>query len=202
METEPGDRYETANELADDIENWLAGEPASCYQENRFERVDRWIRNHKSIAFSALAAFVLVSTIAIASAFLVMRFQEERRVARQQQSLIENVQRYSETIRQMELRLQQRSPGFAKANLNDLRVATGIDSVLRDESAMRTLAVNTMAAVDLESTWSVDMQITRPGKIAYSSDDWLPRSQFGTLLAHSSVPRKNTLKNTVFLKVF
>ncbi|APW62516.1 serine/threonine-protein kinase [Paludisphaera borealis] len=71
MAYEPEDRYETAGALARDLENWLGDEPVSAYPEGRSERLSRWIRRHRTWAYSAAAALVGLSLIAlIAVAFV------------------------------------------------------------------------------------------------------------------------------------
>src|SRR5262249_48994226 len=56
--------YESALELAEDLERWLAGEPIRKRAVGRMERTVRWVRRHPTgaalIVVSALAALALV----------------------------------------------------------------------------------------------------------------------------------------------
>jgi len=65
MAYEPDDRYESAGALARELENWLADEPVSAYPERRSERLARWVRRHRQLAYSAASALVGLSLIAL-----------------------------------------------------------------------------------------------------------------------------------------
>ena len=62
-------RYQTAMELAEDIQRWMAGEPVSAQRERFVQRINRWIRHHQIwaqiIAASLLVACVAASTLAV-----------------------------------------------------------------------------------------------------------------------------------------
>lgn len=66
MALRPTDRYATANELASDIERWLADEPVSCMDEAFSVRARRWMKRHRTIVTSVAAtgAVLAVSLIA------------------------------------------------------------------------------------------------------------------------------------------
>ena len=69
MQVQPKDRYETALDLAADVENYLADEPVSVLSETRSQRISRWVRRHRFAAQSAalgVAAVVLISILAAA----------------------------------------------------------------------------------------------------------------------------------------
>ena len=63
-------RYQTAMELADDIQRWMAGEPVSAQREKFVQRVKRWVRHHQVwsqiIAASLIIAIVAASTLGVA----------------------------------------------------------------------------------------------------------------------------------------
>ncbi len=65
------DRYETASDLANDLEHWLADEPVSAYPERSLERALRWVRRHKSAALTSAIGLLLLTVVAIAAAVLV-----------------------------------------------------------------------------------------------------------------------------------
>lgn len=62
-------RYQTASQLAEDVQRWMAGEPVSAYRERLPQRVQRWIRNHRlwsQIIAAALTVLVVgLTTFAI-----------------------------------------------------------------------------------------------------------------------------------------
>ena len=59
MAKEPGRRYQTAREIADDLRRWQRGEPIQARPVGRLERGWRWCRRKPLVAGLALA-FVLV----------------------------------------------------------------------------------------------------------------------------------------------
>ncbi|MGE3809340.1 MAG: serine/threonine protein kinase, partial [Gemmataceae bacterium] len=66
MALRPEDRYASAQELAEDIERWLADEPVTAYEEPGWQQMRRWIRRHAlQVGLGSIVAFaVLVSWFA------------------------------------------------------------------------------------------------------------------------------------------
>jgi tetratricopeptide (TPR) repeat protein/tRNA A-37 threonylcarbamoyl transferase component Bud32 len=60
----PSDRYDSPRALADDVERWLADEPASAYREPASVRLGRWARKHRTVV-TATASTVLVAALLI-----------------------------------------------------------------------------------------------------------------------------------------
>lgn len=60
MAREQSDRYTTAEELAADIDRWLADEPVSVYREPITLKMNRWVRRHRTIFASAMTAVVVL----------------------------------------------------------------------------------------------------------------------------------------------
>ena len=55
------DRYQSALDLAADVEAWLADEPVSCYDEPLADRASRWMRRHTTFVLTtAVAVFLLI----------------------------------------------------------------------------------------------------------------------------------------------
>jgi serine/threonine-protein kinase len=50
------DRYATAQDLANDMRRWLAGEPPSAYREPWLTRAGRWVKRHRVLVTGAAAA--------------------------------------------------------------------------------------------------------------------------------------------------
>jgi serine/threonine-protein kinase len=75
----PRARYRSADELADDLEAWLAGRPVAAESGARRRRAVRWIRLHPSrtaaaaFGLAVLAAFGGVRTVSAANAAARMR---------------------------------------------------------------------------------------------------------------------------------
>jgi serine/threonine protein kinase len=60
MHRRPQDRYQGAQSLAADVEQWLAGEPVSAWREPWMMRARRWLRQHRSVRAAAAAALMFV----------------------------------------------------------------------------------------------------------------------------------------------
>ena len=50
MQHDPGQRYQTVTELADDLRHYLADAPVSVCPESIFKKTARWARDHKTFA--------------------------------------------------------------------------------------------------------------------------------------------------------
>ncbi len=66
MAREPGARYASPRELADDVEHWLADEPVAAWHEPLSVRARRWMRRHRTAVTAAVAA-TLAGLIAVAA---------------------------------------------------------------------------------------------------------------------------------------
>jgi WD40 repeat protein len=59
MQVEPGDRYASARELAEDIKRYVSDEPVNAYQESGLEKSRRWIRKNRSLVGAAMVMLLL-----------------------------------------------------------------------------------------------------------------------------------------------
>src|SRR5262249_3791275 len=94
MAKEPGRRYATARDLADDLRRWLKGEPIHARPVGRGEKVWRWCRRNPLVAALLAAVLLLLGLVAVvASVGYVQtalalentrRLAEDERNARQQ----------------------------------------------------------------------------------------------------------------------
>jgi serine/threonine protein kinase len=64
MNRSPQDRYSSAQEMAGDMERWLADEPVTVWSDSTFVRTKRWLRKHSRIA-TGLAVAVLFSIVGL-----------------------------------------------------------------------------------------------------------------------------------------
>ena len=83
MRKERSERYRSASELADDIENYLSGSPLIAGPPTTIYRLKKLVRRHKSLVASLIAVFaVLTAGIIISSVFALReRRQAQRLVA-------------------------------------------------------------------------------------------------------------------------
>jgi tetratricopeptide (TPR) repeat protein/tRNA A-37 threonylcarbamoyl transferase component Bud32 len=84
MALKPADRYATAQDLAADIEHWLADEPVTAYQEPWAARLARWGRRHRPlVAGTVTAAAVAVVSLGV-GLFVVAGKAEAERMAKEE----------------------------------------------------------------------------------------------------------------------
>lgn len=86
-------RYQSASELADDVQRWMAGEPVSAHREKSSQRIARWIQNHR-IWSQIIAASFIVSVVALATLGIA---SHQRRQA-EQQILFDELRGYDREI--------------------------------------------------------------------------------------------------------
>jgi serine/threonine-protein kinase len=83
MAMEPGDRYATAADLAQEVERWLADEPVEAYAEPWTARLGRWARRHQTALRAAVAVLVFGVAFLAVSTWLI--WQEKQRTAAQKE---------------------------------------------------------------------------------------------------------------------
>jgi WD40 repeat protein/serine/threonine protein kinase len=71
MALAPRDRYASAQDLAEDLEHWLADEPVKAYPEPRRARLARWARRHKPLVAGA-AALLLAAVVALSLGLVLL----------------------------------------------------------------------------------------------------------------------------------
>jgi serine/threonine-protein kinase len=96
MALRPADRYASAQELAADIERWLADEPVGAYREPWPARARRWLRRRRTVVSAAVAALVVATLGSGLAAFLLSRAYDGERQARK---LAEDNERQAERQR-------------------------------------------------------------------------------------------------------
>ncbi|MBT6494947.1 MAG: protein kinase [Planctomycetaceae bacterium] len=66
---EPGQRYQSAHELAADLKNYLDDRPINARRTTQFERLWRWSRRNRAVATLSACSAVLLIAITLLSAF-------------------------------------------------------------------------------------------------------------------------------------
>lgn len=101
-------RYQVATDLAEDVQRWMAGEPVTAYQENTWQRVNRWVSQHQRLTQSLIAAAMIVLVVLTTLA-----------MAARQSHLAELRNRYAEMegdVRQVAVQLR----GLAERRVEDV----------------------------------------------------------------------------------
>ena len=86
MATNPDDRYRTPRALADDVEHWLADEPATAWHEPFNRRLLRWVRRNRTAVVAAVA--VTLATVVGLGAVSAVQTQANIRLERRQQRAV------------------------------------------------------------------------------------------------------------------
>jgi eukaryotic-like serine/threonine-protein kinase len=110
----PGDRYESATALAEEIQHWLADEPVSAHRESLRTRALRWARRHKTFV-SAAAVFLVVSVIALGTASAMI--YREQQLTEKEKKEVENQRTEAERNLAQSLRLTQNIVVIANQHL-------------------------------------------------------------------------------------
>jgi serine/threonine protein kinase/tetratricopeptide (TPR) repeat protein len=81
MDREPGSRYATAQELADDLDRFLEHKPIRARRPSVWEHVAKWARRHTTIVGAALAILTVTVLALLANSFLLGREQHRTAAA-------------------------------------------------------------------------------------------------------------------------
>jgi serine/threonine protein kinase len=82
MAKEPGERYATAQELADDLRRWLEDRPIQARRPTLTQRVAKWGKRHLAAVVTAAVVSLLAALGLAVSTALVWRAKEEQGAAR------------------------------------------------------------------------------------------------------------------------
>lgn len=85
----PENRYASARELANDLESWLADEPVAAHEENRTERISRWVRTHPKTMVGATVGIVLLTLSSVAGVIVRNKYVndvKQAEIEKQQES--------------------------------------------------------------------------------------------------------------------
>ncbi len=88
MALDPCERYDSALQLADDIERWLADEPVTAWNDPWLDRSSRWIRRHQPIVAGCAAALgVTLLALVLAVPVLSLAWGNESAARRNEHKL-------------------------------------------------------------------------------------------------------------------
>jgi WD40 repeat protein len=90
LRKEPSARYGTAEELAQDLERWLAGDPILARPLGPFATAWRWGRRHPAAAMLGVALILALAAIVVGTALAAVRIQraEQKSAAHLRESLL------------------------------------------------------------------------------------------------------------------
>ena len=97
MAKEPGHRYASCREFAEDLRRWLAGEPITVRRVSYAERLVRWCQRNRVLASLVATAALLLVAVAVVSTVSAVRLKDladrERNETKRANKETENAQR-------------------------------------------------------------------------------------------------------------
>jgi serine/threonine protein kinase len=79
---EPGERYASAQDLADDLQRFLEDRPIHARRPSRLDKAAKWARRHKALVACALAALLLsLAALSVATGLTARAYEREREKA-------------------------------------------------------------------------------------------------------------------------
>jgi len=75
-------RYQTAEQLKNDLQCWLDDQPVSAYPETRRERISRWKRRHETFVRWATASLLLVTVVSLLAMYRIDLARKQQEQAR------------------------------------------------------------------------------------------------------------------------
>lgn len=103
MRLSPSDRYDSAGEMAQDIERWLADQRVQAYDEPPLATAARCVRRHQAAAATAAVSIILLCIAATVGTLLWQQMQARQR-EQAQQLRREQFEREQEDRRQLDRR--------------------------------------------------------------------------------------------------
>jgi serine/threonine protein kinase/Flp pilus assembly protein TadD len=96
MAKEPGERYATAGDLADDLRRFLEDRPIRARRPSWLEQARKWARRHRPVVWSAAAALLVTVAVLAGSVGWVVRDRAARqaRVAADLQAALDDALRF------------------------------------------------------------------------------------------------------------
>jgi tRNA A-37 threonylcarbamoyl transferase component Bud32 len=150
MAKEPGKRYGSARELAEDLRRWLHGEPITARPVGRLEKGWRWCRRNPAVASLLATVFLVLTAGVTVSSLLAVRASEAREDAQQEAeeatAARKDVEQVNAELRQSRDRLEQ---SVARSLLRPL----GLKGRGRDR--WRETETEPLADAEIEALWEL-----------------------------------------------
>lgn len=145
LQKSPEDRYDNAQELANDLRAFLDHRPITAKRPTPAQIVAKWSRRHVGVVWTAVCAAVLLAIIAIASAVLLTRSRDE---AYRQREIAEAKTHAAEHAERIATEQAERSDHLAQFLKEMLQsVGPGV-SLGQDTTLLRGVLDDTAAKID------------------------------------------------------
>ena len=142
MRKDPGERYESAQALADDIECWLGDEPVSAYNDPWIDRFVRVLRRHRTMA-AGIAAILVTALIATSVIAVIVKRNHSREIEANEQlaesnnRLDESNARLTSTNRKLAIARERAEEDLETARALSFELIDHAEGTLRRHRAWR-----------------------------------------------------------------
>jgi serine/threonine protein kinase/WD40 repeat protein len=157
VQKEPKRRYQSAEEMSEDLRRFLAGEPIKARRTGELERLRLWCRRKPAVAGLTAAVLLLLLTVAVASTVLTVRLgtalkqSEEDREQLQRAELDGKSKLWEAYLAQAQASRMSRQPGQRFACLRAIQQALELPLPPgRSLDELRTEAIAALCLPDLE----------------------------------------------------
>lgn len=131
LEKEPARRYQSAQELAEDLNRFLANQPVKARPITRAERLWRWCKRNKAVAALFTTVFLtLLCGVIVSGYFGWMASQNAEQAERHSKAMTAAL--YESLVHQIQARREARIPGYREE----------IRRLVRDALRLQTPVVN------------------------------------------------------------
>ena len=155
MAKEPCDRYSSASELAGDIECWMADEPVSVFRDPPTVKVGRWVRRHRTAAYTSAVALLLLTIGSIVGSMLwsyqrTRQFEVERQnEAKEAQLLATRQQRLNELRASADAGIQLAQTELSVDRFSSaLRILEGVVDAISDDDEIASEYAHVLARIE------------------------------------------------------
>jgi serine/threonine protein kinase/WD40 repeat protein len=164
MAKRPSDRYETAQELAEDLSRFLAFEPVRARRISPAGRLWRFSRRHPQLAVvSTVAVLAIISVVSVA--YIRVSRERDRAVAaerRKEEALVkEKAARREGLAREVELIVHSFAPHRRERGFPRLKEAASLDPAPELKAKLRDEAVALFAVRDVEARPAIKTEPSR-----------------------------------------
>ena len=129
LEKEPGRRYQSADEFASDLLNYLDGKPVNAVRTGAFNKAWKWVKRRPAIAAGVSLFAILLITATVVTTILWRNSSENADLANQRnQSLLET----QDTLRENQKQLSAALRDAYMPQLKGSYAATSLPTAVRD----------------------------------------------------------------------
>jgi WD40 repeat protein/tRNA A-37 threonylcarbamoyl transferase component Bud32 len=183
---DPGQRYGSAEALAEDLERWLAGEPIQARPSSPRERLVKWARRRPAVAalvaVSGLAAAALLITGLVFSARLRVALddvQEQQTAARRARTAVQQEQK---EVRRLKEKTVAQEEAVRRLKENTSRLEEAAQRKFREASLQagtaryaRQISLAQRALFDHNLVWAEKLLQDCPPDLRHWEHDYLSR---------------------------